>query len=278
MPSSTPLGVAATHSMPPRRSKVGPFGKLRVAAPFGSSSATAGTTPNDHGGTGWLEMLKNWITLKAPVLDASNEYQAAGHLKTHGLNTLEVAAYGRTGWNPAQRRSFLITDEIAPVVSLEQFCLPWLQTPPPVRLKRDLLQRVAEIARTMHAAGVNHRDFYICHLLLTQPDRTPQDIPPIFVVDLHRAQLRRRVPRRWLIRDLAALCFSSPRHRLDPTRCVSFFETLLRPGAGARSWARKQRCSTSSTTARTGCMPKPNEKAFLPGRSPPAVQPSSKRL
>lgn len=162
-----------------------------------------------HGGVGWAEVLKNWLTLKQPVLDASNEYRAAAHLKAHGLNSLTVAAYGRTGLNPAGRRSFLVTDEISPVLSLEQFCLPWPEAPPSVKLKRSLIEHVAHIATTMHGAGINHRDFYICHLLLTEP-HTVKDAPtPIFVVDLHRAQLRKKVPHRWLVRDLAALWFSS---------------------------------------------------------------------
>ena len=34
-----------------------------------------------------------------------------------------------------------------------------------VLLKRVLVQRIATIARTLHGAGMNHRDFYLCHFL-----------------------------------------------------------------------------------------------------------------
>lgn len=182
-----------------------------------------------HDGVGWIEILKNWCTFKHPVLDASNEYRAAARLKEHGLHTLEVAAYGRVGRNPATRQSFLITDEISPVISLEQFCLNWPDRPPHVRLKRDLIATVAQIAATMHGAGVNHRDFYICHFLLSNPDQIAgrsAALPPIYVVDLHRAQLRRRVPARWLIRDLAALwfsCFDIGLTRRDVLRFLSLY-------------------------------------------------------
>jgi heptose I phosphotransferase len=55
----------------------------------------------------------------------------------------------------------------------------------------------------MHEGGVNHRDFYFVHLLVGDGDR-------IFVTDLNRADLRRRVGRRWRVKDLAALLHSAP--------------------------------------------------------------------
>ncbi len=61
----------------------------------------------------------------------------------------------------------------------------------------------------MHRAGVNHRDCYICHFLLhTDRAVTPEDFR-LSVIDLHRAQTRRRTPRRWRDKDLAALYFSA---------------------------------------------------------------------
>ena len=61
----------------------------------------------------------------------------------------------------------------------------------------------------MHRAGVNHRDCYICHFLL-HTDRPIQagDLR-LSVIDLHRAQVRERTPRRWRDKDLAALYFSA---------------------------------------------------------------------
>ena len=61
----------------------------------------------------------------------------------------------------------------------------------------------------MHRGGVNHRDCYICHFLLQQP--MPENIADIklSVIDLHRAQIRQHVPRRWRDKDLIGLYFSS---------------------------------------------------------------------
>lgn len=61
----------------------------------------------------------------------------------------------------------------------------------------------------MHAAGINHRDCYICHFLLHLPFTGREDELKISVIDLHRAQIRAKVPRRWRDKDLIGLYFSS---------------------------------------------------------------------
>lgn len=61
----------------------------------------------------------------------------------------------------------------------------------------------------MHAAGINHRDCYICHFLLHLPFTGREDELKISVIDLHRAQIRSKVPRRWRDKDLIGLYFSS---------------------------------------------------------------------
>jgi hypothetical protein len=95
--------------------------------------------------------------------------------------------------------------EIAPAISLETLCQSWLATPPTFNYKQALLTKVAHIARLLHTHGINHRDFYICHFLLI-----PHEIPQkLYLIDLHRAQIRRTVPARWIIKDLAGLYFSS---------------------------------------------------------------------
>lgn len=78
-----------------------------------------------------------------------------------------------------------------------------------VHIKRILIARVATMVRKMHAAGINHRDCYICHFLLHLPFTGREDELKISVIDLHRAQIRAKVPRRWRDKDLIGLYFSS---------------------------------------------------------------------
>lgn len=160
-----------------------------------------------HQGVGWGEIVKNLLQGRPPVLGARNEYRAIRALERQGIDTLSIAGYGRRGWNPARQLSFLITDELAGTESLEDVCARWPLAPPAAAVKYRLIDRVAGIARHMHAAGINHRDFYLCHFLLRMGGDTARD--PLYLMDLHRAQIRRRVPRRWQVKDLGALYYSA---------------------------------------------------------------------
>lgn len=159
-----------------------------------------------HSGVGWREILKNLVSLKPPVLGAGNEWRAIRRLDQLGVASMPLLGYGQSGWNPAARRSFVITAELLNVVSLEDYCADWLRRPPEPRLKWRLIDAVARVARILHDNGINHRDLYICHILL---ERGSEPAPQLHLIDLHRVQIRTAVPRRWLVRDLGALWFSA---------------------------------------------------------------------
>jgi len=165
-----------------------------------------------HKGVGWGEMVKNWILLRKPVLGAANEYEAIKALTKLGIKTMTIAAYGQRGSNPAELESFVITESLEPALSLEDLSLTWDKQPPETRLKRALIKRVASISAQLHRNGINHRDLYICHFLLKQDELAAlSDVNDVqlYLIDLHRVQMRAQVPRRWQLKDLAALYFSS---------------------------------------------------------------------
>jgi heptose I phosphotransferase len=101
----------------------------------------------------------------------------------------------------------------------------------------------------MHGSGVNHRDFYLCHFLLSRSwlDTGSRIDPPLYLIDLHRGQVRRRVPRRWVEKDLAGLYFSSMDAgltRRDHLRFITCYENRsVRQVASASSgpWQRIDR-------------------------------------
>ena len=162
-----------------------------------------------HRGVGWGEIIKNLLCLRLPVLGAANEWQAIHRLAQLGVDTMHGVAFGRRGRHPATQHSFIITEELKPTISLEDFCRDWPGNPPPLPLKQALIRRVAEMARKMHQGGVNHRDFYLCHFLLhLDPAPTPENLK-LSLIDLHRAQIRTTTPRRWRDKDLASLYFSA---------------------------------------------------------------------
>jgi heptose I phosphotransferase len=185
------------------------FRELEARRTLRSEVAGRGYFVKIHRGVGWAEIVKNLLSLRLPVLGAENEWRAIQRLSELGVDSMHAVAYGLRGRNPGRQHSFIITEELSPTLSLEDFCLDWKKHPPGVRLKRALIARVARMARRMHLAGVNHRDFYLCHFLLHLDPAPTADQFRLSLIDLHRAQLRAQLPRRWRDKDLAALYFSA---------------------------------------------------------------------
>ena len=185
------------------------FRELEARRTLRTEVAGCGYFVKIHRGVGWAEIFKNLFSLRLPVLGAANEWLAIKRLDELGVETMHGVAFGQRGSNPASRHSFIITEELAPTISLEDFCRDWPKVPPPVRLKRALIARVAEMAGRMHRGGVNHRDFYICHFLLDIKAEPTVNNLKLSIIDLHRAQVRARTPRRWRDKDLASLYFSA---------------------------------------------------------------------
>jgi len=186
-----------------------------------------------HRGAGWKEIFKNLFQGKRPILDASNEWRCLQKLQELGVASPRIAAYGMAGRNPGRRRSFVMTDAMEDVENLEEFCRRHFSAPltrQTVLLKYALIRAVASRARALHSNGINHQDFYLCHLLLNPQTVEQKGLPPeieLIVSDLHRACVRRKTPVRAVIKDLAAVYFSSigivPLTRRDLFRFVAAY-------------------------------------------------------
>lgn len=162
-----------------------------------------------HRGTSLKEIVKNLLSLRMPVLGADREWNAIHRLHDVGVDTMHGVGFGEKGLNPLTKTSFIITEDLTPTISLEDYCADWVSNPPEVNVKRMIITRVAMMVRKMHAAGINHRDCYICHFLLHLPFSGKESELKISVIDLHRAQIRSKVPRRWRDKDLIGLYFSA---------------------------------------------------------------------
>lgn len=180
-------------------------------------------------GLGWKRILKSLLTFRRPpVLSAANEWRAIRRLEELHVDTMTLVGYGERGANPARRQSFIITEELTPTESLEDFCRNWANEPPPVALKRALVKKLAHISKQLHDHGVNHRDYYLCHFLLDLSmgrEHLRADNLTLYLIDLHRVQFRRRLPQRWRLKDLAALYFSSMEIGLTQRDLYRFIQT-----------------------------------------------------
>lgn len=162
-----------------------------------------------HFGVGWKEIFKNIFQWRLPVVSAKNEWDAIKRLTELHIPTQQALGYGYRGINPATKRSFILTRELPKFITLEDLCKNWKIQPPSFSFKYNLIKQIAHIAYTLHINGINHRDFYICHFLLDLIEYEKTNTLIIYLIDLHRAQIRRRTPMRWIIKDLAGLYFSS---------------------------------------------------------------------
>ncbi len=162
-----------------------------------------------HEGVGWKEILKNLLQLRLPVLGAANEFHACRRLQALQIDTMTPVAFGERGGNPARKISFLITEELASTISLEDYCKTWIAALPSVREKRAVIRKLAHISKTLHENGINHRDFYLCHFLRADNGLAFEESDALFLIDLHRVQMRNQVPLRWLVKDLSGLFYSA---------------------------------------------------------------------
>ncbi len=165
-----------------------------------------------HKGIGWKEILKALSQLKIPILGASNEYNALIKLKKLDIDTMTPVAYGNKGANPATLHSFIITEDLINTESLEDFCKDWAKNPPDLKLKQIILDRIANVSNKLHSNGMNHRDYYLCHFHINTEiatEKITKDNLKLHLIDLHRMQIRNKVPIRWIIKDIGGLYFSA---------------------------------------------------------------------
>jgi hypothetical protein len=164
-----------------------------------------------HFGIGWKEILKDLFQGRLPILGARAEFRAIHYLRALEVPTLDCVGFGIRGRNPAKQQSFLITREIANATSLEDLSANWVTSPPAFAFKRALIKKVAEIAKTLHQNGANHRDFYLGHFLWVPEVAAEQHALAgmLYLIDLHRMQIRATIPERWLLKDLGGLYYSA---------------------------------------------------------------------
>ncbi len=174
-----------------------------------------------HFGVGWGEIFKNLLAFKVPVVSAITEKRAIEKLGEIGIATTPLAGFGSRGCNPASRQSFLITKDLGDILSLETLADQWLLSPPEPSFKRHLLLEVASLAARLHDSGLNHRDFYICHICLDLPQLRQGNIH-LYLIDLHRVGIRETIRPQDRMKDMAALYFSAMNAGLAPRDYLRF--------------------------------------------------------
>jgi len=159
-----------------------------------------------HGPPHWRERIVPWLRGARPILGATAEWEALGHLAQHQIPTMQPVAYGADA-----RGSFVMTVALPARCDLKA----WLREQAlgsrdsgadRVRLTR-VVDRLADMIRTLHTAGLHHQDLYLNHVLWCGPEDAL--VPDLRLIDLGRVVQRARLSRRWRVKDLAQLHYSA---------------------------------------------------------------------
>lgn len=169
-----------------------------------------------HFGVGWGEIVKNLLAFKVPIIGAMTEVQAIQKMDAIGIPTTPLVAYGQQGWNPAGTRSFVLTEDLGEIVSMEEFCADWSSNPPMPELKVAIIKAMAELAAKFHGAGLCHRDFYLCHFVMKKTDVTQANFN-LHLIDLHRVLQNQSPTGKTVMKDMAGLMFSAMDRGFEPT-------------------------------------------------------------
>ena len=140
-----------------------------------------------------------------------------------GLPTMIPVAAGKRAGKVFGSESFLVTKGIKDCVTLETYAESCLKTKTFIE-KTKLIKKTALLSRKMHQSGFNHRDFYLCHLFIGTKEYNKDEL---FIVDLHRVDIRKKVPERWIIKDLAALNYSAKSKNITRTDKLRFLKYYL---------------------------------------------------
>ena len=177
-----------------------------------------------HYGVGWKEIFKNLIKLRVPTLGAFPEWKALKKLKSLGIDCPEPVGFYRKGINPSNIRSFLVTKSLLNTVSIEEALNKGKFQELDFPTKKRFIEKVALISRNLHNNGINHRDYYLCHFHV---DSNLDVEKEIYLIDLHRAQLRSFVPTRWASKDIGGLFHSAMGFKLTERDFYRFIKTYF---------------------------------------------------
>jgi hypothetical protein len=158
------------------------------------------------------------------------EMENVERLRQAGIESMRVIALGERFHADGLVESFLITEELRGFLEL-QFFLPqrFASRGEKITCSRNrdldrLIRGVAEITRTFHQNGYNHRDLYAGHFFVREPVAGEFEIR---LIDLQRMQHRRRFRRRWLVKDLAQLAWSLSADRIGCRDRLAFMRHYL---------------------------------------------------
>jgi heptose I phosphotransferase len=160
------------------------------------------------------------------------EWEQIRRLKEAGTGSVTNVAFGEEMSGLWERRSAILLAEV-PGESLEK----WVERCPE-RASPGWIRGLADFVARFHRAGYVHRDLYLCHVFVELRGQEP-----VFrLIDLARMMEPRFRRRRWLVKDLASLNYSTPPSAAtawDRLRFLKAYLGVRRLGPADRRLARQ---------------------------------------
>ena len=148
---------------------------------------------------------------------ARSEWEQMQRLDAAGVESVRWAALGEEMAGRWERRSAVVTPAV-PGESLEQYVARNQQP-----FRRDDLCRLARFVARFHGVGLVHRDLYLSHIFYDERDAEA----PFRLIDVARVMRPRWRRRRWVVKDLAALDYSTPPHAATTADRLRFLKVYL---------------------------------------------------
>jgi len=180
-----------------------------------------------HFGIGYWEIFKNLFMLRLPIDSARNEWEALRLLSKHHIETPKPIGFGQKGLNPATKKSFMLMSALENKLSAYDLAIANKNCP----YKENIILEVARLTKKMHTIGVVHRDYYLVHIWLDAAAYEQGEIK-LCLHDFHRALIFEKLPKRWLIKDLASLYFSAMDF-INKDEALLFFKTYFNSKSSA---------------------------------------------
>lgn len=190
------------------------YAKCYVSPPLSAQIARMFAGVATHG-TAWLE------------------WQWMHRLAADGIAAVRPVAYGESMKGCVEHCSALLTEAVSGE-SLERW-VGGRET----RCPREMIQSLAGYIRKFHDRGYAHRDLYLCHIFF---DESAGGVDRFRMIDLQRVIRPTWRRGRWVVKDLAALDYSTPSHVATVSDRIRFLKCYLgvgRLGARGRRLSRR---------------------------------------
>lgn len=136
----------------------------------------------------------------------------------HGIPTLTLVYYDERV-EQGNLQAILITAELDGYQSLEQWLAQWETEPLPLRQKKQVIAKIAQVVRDMHNAGFRHGCLYPKHVFLKLDSETGNEVR---VIDLEKARAW-PIKHSRMAKDLGTLSRHSHCNSTDKLRFINYY-------------------------------------------------------